>query len=834
MNHQLLAIAAALLLLPVTALAQLMPGGIFVSDQGAGAVYEISGGGDVSLGAAFVGGLNNPQDLCVGPNGDLYVSEQNDDEVTIITTGVAVAHATSLDAPMGLLCSDTQVLVAEFDTGEVTDITAAGDYAAAPAFAFGLTTPIGLLRDSNGTIWVTENSAGEITDITAGGDFTGTGAFATNQTGIFGLGEFGGALLVAAFTPNTVIDFTAGGDLTTQPVVASVVNVTQVEGVDGVLLAVSANDEIVYDITTGTPASFAFGFDNLNTTGGIAHVPAGVCGDGMVDAGEECDDGNTLDGDGCTSACVVEFCGDGVTQPTEECDDGNTVGGDGCSASCGNELCGDGMLQPSEACDDGNTVGGDGCDAQCNEEVCGNGVVQAELGEECDDGNTVGGDGCSALCDLESCGDGIVQPPEACDDGNAINGDGCDMLCRLEICGNGVLDSGEECDDGNQVLGDGCRPDCTAETCGDMIIDPGEECDDGNNQGGDGCLPNCRVGRCGDNIVVFPEECDDGNTQGGDGCSGVCVFEFCGDGTQQPDEECDDGNLLAADGCSATCLIEQCGNSRLDPGEECDDGNSFLGDGCRQDCTLELCGDGIHDPNEGCDDGNSFSGDGCTSFCVREPACGDGFEESDEECDDGNITGGDSCSSMCRLPRCPSFPQSGCVHPESAKLAISESRSEKEKVNLSLSGFSAVPLDFGNPVRDPTSYEVCVYDQDDELVLDLVVGPRGDECGKKEKPCWKSTGGRGWRYKDKAGRADGITSVRARSGEKAKLNVQAKSHRRDMPVAFHVGTPSELAGDARATVQVLISDGRCYGAALDIVTRADERRFRARTRPPRD
>jgi len=34
--------------------------------------------------------------------------------------------------------------------------------------------------------------------------------------------------------------------------------------------------------------------------------PAGVCGDGLPDPGEECDDGNTAPGDGCSASCLVE------------------------------------------------------------------------------------------------------------------------------------------------------------------------------------------------------------------------------------------------------------------------------------------------------------------------------------------------------------------------------------------------------------------------------------------------------------------------------------------------------------------------------------------------
>jgi len=64
-------------------------------------------------------------------------------------------------------------------------------------------------------------------------------------------------------------------------------------------------------------------------------------------------------------------CGDGSLQPGEACDDGNQTDGDGCSASCEIEPgCGDGVLGADEACDDGNTASGDGCSADCVQEPC--------------------------------------------------------------------------------------------------------------------------------------------------------------------------------------------------------------------------------------------------------------------------------------------------------------------------------------------------------------------------------------------------------------------------------------------------------------------------------
>ena len=65
----------------------------------------------------------------------------------------------------------------------------------------------------------------------------------------------------------------------------------------------------------------------------------GYCGDGRLvdEIGEDCDDGNNIDGDGCTADCLIEIppvCGDGNVDPGEDCDDGNMVSGDGCSDIC--------------------------------------------------------------------------------------------------------------------------------------------------------------------------------------------------------------------------------------------------------------------------------------------------------------------------------------------------------------------------------------------------------------------------------------------------------------------------------------------------------------------
>lgn len=70
------------------------------------------------------------------------------------------------------------------------------------------------------------------------------------------------------------------------------------------------------------------------------------CGDLIVNPGEECDDGNTVDGDGCDSNCTFSGCGNGILTGAEQCDDGNLDDTDCCRANC--LLAADGA-----SCDDG-------------------------------------------------------------------------------------------------------------------------------------------------------------------------------------------------------------------------------------------------------------------------------------------------------------------------------------------------------------------------------------------------------------------------------------------------------------------------------------------------
>jgi cysteine-rich repeat protein len=83
--------------------------------------------------------------------------------------------------------------------------------------------------------------------------------------------------------------------------------------------------------------------------------------------------------DGAAWRNLADTCGNGILDATEQCDDGNNTDGDGCSATC-QTVCGDGKLLGKEECDDGNTKDGDGCSAACIASV---GLLKAKPGTSC-------------------------------------------------------------------------------------------------------------------------------------------------------------------------------------------------------------------------------------------------------------------------------------------------------------------------------------------------------------------------------------------------------------------------------------------------------------------
>ncbi|MCB9734154.1 MAG: hypothetical protein H6745_16275 [Deltaproteobacteria bacterium] len=398
-------------------------------------------------------------------------------------------------------------------------------------------------------------------------------------------------------------------------------------------------------------------------------------------------------------ASVTTECGNNVTEPSgvagvpdEECDDGNTDSGDGCSSTCTIEGCGDGVVQPDlgeqcdGACDDHNdcTIDVNTC-VSCQCQLPSTDYEPA--GTPCDDGNSnTIGDRCDGAgnCSI-SCGNGSLDPGEACDDGDAANGDGCDDDCQVEpnfscagtpsVC-TSVTDLGvvsvasnpSRPYPGTQATiavtvrnhGTSLATDVTVTlrfpadltfvaTSGCTLSSPGVvACTVASIQGGLQAIVspkfNVSAAATGDlemiasvNGAVVDE--NDAN----DSLTALLPVARCGDGVLDSAEGCDDGpaNSDTAPGaCRTSCEPAGCGDGVGDPGEACDDGNTDSGDGCDATCTAVDPGWSCPPAGGACDCADGFYGAGCALACPSDPG---GLCGGHGACDSG-LAGSGACS----------------------------------------------------------------------------------------------------------------------------------------------------------------------------------------------
>ncbi len=134
--------------------------------------------------------------------------------------------------------------------------------------------------------------------------------------------------------------------------------------------AVSAASGSTVSIPSSTSASSsALAISSSTSTSSSAlssSVPVEVCGDGIVQTGEQCDTGernSDTQPNACRTACTAPSCGDGVVDRGEECDTGkknSDTRPNVCRVSCKQPRCGDNVVDQGEQCD-----GGKECSKRC-------------------------------------------------------------------------------------------------------------------------------------------------------------------------------------------------------------------------------------------------------------------------------------------------------------------------------------------------------------------------------------------------------------------------------------------------------------------------------------
>lgn len=293
------------------------------------------------------------------------------------------------------------------------------------------------------------------------------------------------------------------------------------------------------------------------------------CGNGALDAGETCDDGNRADCDGCSADCmrVDAQCGDGARECGEQCDDGNVVDGDGCEASCT-------RTPPEGVRLRGVPLETSGCIAQWALDVP-SPALDADTGlpakeQRCTDGDPA--------CDRDASVDGVCS-------------------FDLQVC-LGVPDPAlPACTPRAVKLVDLIRPKADAPSSDDVDRDNAAALAAAVRALGVKTKAGGQVLQQGAPVRA-PDSCTQAfrvHVPHGPGVAAERTFRIaaraqgavnmqrnplvlacdpaptvCGDGVLQAGESCDDGNADACDGCSTTCAAESCGNGVVECGEECD------------------------------------------------------------------------------------------------------------------------------------------------------------------------------------------------------------------------------------------------------------------------
>ncbi|MEZ4379840.1 MAG: hypothetical protein R3A79_00725 [Nannocystaceae bacterium] len=246
------------------------------------------------------------------------------------------------------------------------------------------------------------------------------------------------ALGLAALASACVID----NDLYVSPT-------SEVTSDDGTTTTMTTTATSVADVSTSGETT---GETSAETTAETTSETTGsLCGNGMVDAGESCDDGaaNGTPDSLCLTSCEPSACGDGVVSLGEDCDEGDANGtaSSTCSSWCEPAVCGDGEITMGEECDstDANiSLHTYACTAECAKNSCGDGLLaDAEMCEEA----LFPGE-CAQGCSFPMCGDNLIMFGEECD---PPNGGDCAAICRyapviepygLPAKGDAIGDSG--------------------------------------------------------------------------------------------------------------------------------------------------------------------------------------------------------------------------------------------------------------------------------------------------------------------------------------------------------------------------------------------------------
>lgn len=334
-----------------------------------------------------------------------------------------------------------------------------------------------------------------------------------------------------------------------------------------------------------------------------------TCGNGIVEAGEQCDDGNSVDSDGCISAT----CSDGAQNQGET--------GIDCGEPCfACPTCSDGVQNQGET--------GVDCGGPCPACVtCSDGVQnQGEAGVDC-------GGPCSAC---PSCSDSVQNQGEA-----GVDCGGPCPACSTGSCGALALTRSGATSSSNEHAGYGpasAIDGSTGTRWSSAFSDPQWlSVDLGSTKHVNRVVLRWEAAASKDYDVQVGNSASgpwttlytDPNGNGGvdniEGLSGTGRYvrmysrkRTTGWGNSLWEIEVYGDNNPSCQGTTSPV----CGNGIVESGEQCDDGNAANSDGCSNGCILATCSDGAQNQGE--------AGIDCGGPCAACATCSDGIQNQGE------------------------------------------------------------------------------------------------------------------------------------------------------------------------------------------------------------
>ncbi|MBX3191746.1 MAG: DUF4215 domain-containing protein [Labilithrix sp.] len=397
-------------------------------------------------------------------------------------------------------------------------------------------------------------------------------------------------------------------------------------------IAACASDEILGTIDPQNDAGPTF------DAGATPDAYRAECGNGVLDPGEPCDDGNKTSGDGCSSTCQVEAASScpGTTIPL-------TPAGNARRGSVSDDTSTGASTMASDVCGGGNgkdlvyafttdvagrarvrldasfaailavrkTCAAPSSEVACKQVAPAGGSTEIALPMAANEtayvivDGTAGQSGAFTI-DIEVsaayCGDGVATYPEQCDDGNTTAGDGCSASCRLEGPDPGV---GTCPGIGYTFVGNPAAPKTVsfagdlsllsntmgAFGCGGML---GKDQAYAITPTIDGALSLTLHAQYPNAAVHVRRECFSSATEANCGKTptGPLHLDFAVSKNQtytifvdtESNATFPTGGLYTME---LTLSPPSCGDGILQVPEQCDDGNTAAGDGCSATCTLE-------------------------------------------------------------------------------------------------------------------------------------------------------------------------------------------------------------------------------------------------------